>query len=72
MLMDNPTKFSESFLLGVIVSFGGLITVVFASIRKSRCTTLECCGVKCVREPLSEDAIHKEIQLEHMEAGNVL
>ncbi len=65
--MENDTGFSESFLLGVIAAFGGLITVVFASIRKSRCTTLKCCGIYCSREPLSEEATLKEVQIEQQQ-----
>ena len=62
--MENNTGFSESFILGVIAAFGGLITVVFGAIRKSRCTTLSCCGATCTREPLSEKAILDEIKVE--------
>ncbi len=62
--MENNTQFSESFLLGMVAAFGALITVVFASIRKSRCTTLRCCGAECTRAPLSEEATLKEIKLE--------
>ena len=65
--MENKTGFSESFLLGTFAAFGGLITVVFAAIRKSRCTTLSCCGATCTREPLTEKGILNEIQ---MEEGN--
>lgn len=62
--MDNNTRFSESFLLGMVAAFGGLITIVFASIRKSRCTSLSCCGMQCIRSPLSEDATLNEIKVE--------
>lgn len=69
--MKNNTEFSESFLLGVIAAFGGLITIVFASIRKSRCTTLKCCGMFCSREPMSEAATIKEVQLSEQHSSAV-
>ena len=63
--MENKTGFSESFLLATFAAFGGLITVVFAAIRKSRCTQLSCCGATCTREPLSEKAVLDEIKTEN-------
>jgi hypothetical protein len=65
-MSDNPTGFSESFLLGTIAAFGGLITVVFAAIRKSRCTNLNCCGMTCMRTPMSEKSVLEEIKLENL------
>jgi hypothetical protein len=62
--MENKTGFSESFLLGTFAALGGLITVIFAAIRKSRCTTLNCCGMRCTREPLTEEAVLNEIKIE--------
>ena len=68
--MSNKTGFSESFLLGTFAAFGGLITVVFAAIRKSRCTTLQCCGATCIREPLTEKAVLEEIKIEEERKTN--
>jgi len=62
--MENQTGFSESFLLGLLAAFGGLITVVFAAIRKSRCTTINCCGINCAREVMTENEVLQEIKLE--------
>ena len=62
--MENNTGFSESFLLGKFAALGGLITIVFNSIRRSRCTTLNCCGASCVRQPLTDQAVLEEIKLE--------
>lgn len=70
--MENNTGFSESFLLGTFAAFGGLITIVFNSIRKSRCTSLSCCGANCVREPLTDKAILEEIKLEHQTVENAV
>ena len=69
--MKNDTGFSESFLLGMVAAFGGLITIVFASIRKSRCTTLRCCGTECTRIPLSEEAVLQEIRTEKNVGNNI-
>ena len=63
-MATNRTGFSESFLLGSLAAFGGLITVVFAAIRKSRCTKITCCGSTCTREVLSEEEILEEIKIE--------
>ena len=62
--MENKSGFSESFLLGLLAAFGGLITVVFAAIRKSRCTTINCCGLNCTREVLTQNEILEEIKTE--------
>ena len=57
--MDDGSSMpvSESFVLGIIGAFGGLITLVFASLRKSRCNDINCCcGLfKCNREVMSAE-----------------
>tara|TARA_R110000764_G_scaffold147023_2_gene234869 strand:+ start:370 stop:576 length:207 start_codon:yes stop_codon:yes gene_type:complete len=62
MVEQNNTGFSESFILGLIAAVGGLIGLVFASLRKSRCGNISCCFgcFKCQREVLT----HAELQLE--------
>lgn len=62
--MKNNTGFSESFLWGTFAALGGLITVVFEAIRKSRCVSLSCCGATCMRQPLSEKAVLDELNVE--------
>ena len=54
--------FSESFILGLIASLGGLINLIFGAMRKSRCSNIKCCWgfFRCDREPLT----HAEINLE--------
>ena len=54
--------FSESFILGLIASVGGLISLVFASMRKSRCGTISCCcGLfECSRDVLTTDEMRLE------------
>jgi hypothetical protein len=60
--MDNQTGFSESFILGLIASVGGLISLIFASMRKSRCEDINCCfGLfKCKRMPLTTEELKLE------------
>ena len=41
--MDQEMPFSESFILGIIGAVGGLISLIFASLRKSRCNSINCC-----------------------------
>jgi hypothetical protein len=41
--MQDQMPFSESFILGIIGAIGGLITLIFASLRKSRCNSINCC-----------------------------
>ncbi len=59
---QNQTGFSESFILGLIASVGGLISLVFASLRKSRCENINCCcGMfKCNRDVLTEAELKLE------------
>lgn len=54
--------FSEAFILSLIASVGGLITLVFASLRKSRCGDVSCCCgcFKCKRDVLSAAEIALE------------
>jgi len=56
--------YSESFILGLVASLGGLISLVFASMRKSRCGDVSCCfGLfKCKREVLSLEELKNEPQ----------
>ena len=53
-----PYGVSESFILGLIASGGGLITLIFTSLRKSRCEQINCCwgGLSCKRELLEGEA----------------
>lgn len=41
--MEDDMPFSESFILGIIGAIGGLISLIFASLRKSRCHSINCC-----------------------------
>ena len=56
-MADNNTGFSESFILGLIASVGGLISLIFGSMRKSRCSNIVCCGglFSCIRDPLTPE-----------------
>jgi len=54
---------SESFILAAIGAVGGLVTIIFASIRQSRCSEINCLCFKCSRQVLTKD----EIELEKIE-----
>ena len=56
MQENRVGEFSESFILGLIAALGGLISLVFASLRKSRCGTINCCYgfFKCERTVLTD------------------
>jgi hypothetical protein len=41
-------------------SLAGLLTSLFHSISMSRCSEIGCCGCRCKREVLSEEAYLKE------------
>ena len=60
--MENQSGLSESFILGLIASLGGLISLIFASMRKSRCGDVSCCWglFACKREVLSTAELHLE------------
>lgn len=68
VVVEQNTGFSESFILGLIASVGGLISLVFASLRKSRCGNIRCCWgmFSCQREVLT----HAELQLEPVSPHN--
>jgi len=57
-------QFSESFILGLIASVGGLIGLVFSNMRKSRCSDINCCcGLfKCNRNVLTKEELENEPQ----------
>lgn len=56
--------YSESFILGLIASLGGLIGLVFNKMRKSRCKNISCCFgfFTCERENLTLDEIEVDQQ----------
>jgi len=53
---------SESFVITIIGAVGALISLVFASLRKSRCGDIVCCFgcFKCKREVLTADELKLE------------
>jgi len=61
-MVVNNSGFSESFILGLIASLGGLISLIFASLRKSRCENVRCCWglAACKREVLTLEEIKNE------------
>ena len=45
--MDNFTLAELGVFLGVL---GGILTSIMLTIQKSKCKTINCCGMKCERE----------------------
>ena len=37
------------FIGTIVASVGGLIGIIFTNARRSRCTSINCCGLNCVR-----------------------
>ena len=60
--MENKSEFSESFILGLIASLGGLIGLIFNNMRKSRCADIRCCWgmFSCKRTVLTPEEIITE------------
>ena len=58
----GDSSLSESFILGLIASLGGLISLIFASMRKSRCEDINCCWglFTCGRKVLTADELKLE------------
>ena len=61
-MVENNTQLSESFILGLIASLGGLISLIFSSMRRSRCGDINCCcGLfSCRRQVLTAEEIKAE------------
>tara|TARA_R110000737_G_scaffold346439_1_gene376245 strand:+ start:331 stop:516 length:186 start_codon:yes stop_codon:yes gene_type:complete len=55
----EPFTLSE---LGLFVgTIGGVITGLIFALQKSRCETINCCGIKCKRKIKEEDDDDKDI-----------
>lgn len=61
-MVENRSEFSESFILGLIASVGGLVSLIFGAMRKSRCSNIKCCWgmFRCEREPMTTEEIKLE------------
>jgi len=61
-MVENNSGFSESFILGLIGALGGLVSLVFAALRKSRCENVRCCWglAACKREVLTLEELKNE------------
>jgi hypothetical protein len=68
--MDNnqaaDSGLSESFILSLIAALGGIISLIFASLRKSRCGLISCCCFKCQREVLTAAELELEPPSPHV------
>jgi hypothetical protein len=50
--MENFTLAELGVFLGVI---GGVITSLILTVQKSKCETIDCCGIKCKRKIIKEE-----------------
>ena len=49
---ELPVWFDDLFILALVGLIGGGGAAILAYFLKSRCRTVECCCVKCERDPL--------------------
>ena len=50
-------------IIGVISSgIVAVITAVFTNMRKSRCTSITCCGLKCDRDVVPQESRKKSVE----------
>ena len=61
---------SESFILSVIGATGALISIIFASMRKSRCNQIKCFCFECNRDVMSKEELELEQPSPRHERGN--
>ena len=61
---------SESFILGCIGALGGLITITFSAIRKSRCSDVSCFCFKCKREVMTKEELAIDQEHDKKERSN--
>ena len=50
------------FIGTIVASVGGLIGIIFTNARRSRCTSVNCCGLNCIRnipDNMSDDSDEK-------------
>jgi len=50
----------NEYTVSLIVACTSLVIVLFKSIRKSRCTDIDCWGIKCTRVVIKEPDIELE------------
>lgn len=55
--MENFTLAELGVFLGVI---GGVITSLILTVQKSKCETINCCGIKCKRKIKEEPVVPPE------------
>lgn len=46
--MNNFTMAELGVFIGVL---GGVLTSIILTVQKSKCETIDCCGIKCKRKP---------------------
>ena len=54
--MDTQ-QFNGAFWIAIVGSISAFVVIVVGAINKSKCTTVECCCFKCVRDTHAEEDI---------------
>jgi hypothetical protein len=51
------------FIGTIVASVGGLVGIIFNNARRSRCTSVSCCGLRCIRNvvPDSDSDVSVEV-----------
>ena len=50
---NQNMPFTETFLLTAMGLMGSAVCYMLVFVLKSRCTSISCCCIKCVRQPLT-------------------
>lgn len=53
----DTTQFNGTFWIAIAGSISAFIVVVIASINKSKCSSVECWCIKCIRDTRAEEDI---------------
>ena len=57
--MSIPSWFNGTFILSLITLVGGGATACLRYFLKSRCTSIKCCCVECVRDVIPSDNLNE-------------
>ena len=53
----DTTQFNGAFWIAIAGSISAFVVIVVAAVNKSKCTTVECCCFKCIRDTHAEEDI---------------
>lgn len=52
----------EMIIMGLLTCIGVAYYKTLKHVLLSNCTSIKCCGIECVREPLSDEILHDVIE----------